>query len=87
MCLFSERNPLLMGALNGIRCAFESPAEEYISAVKQNPSIRSMLAHYFALKDSDQPVKDRLCACVCCVTDSPSSSITGHNVLANCEPS
>lgn len=36
--------------------------EECISAVKQNPSIRSMLAHYFALKDSAKPVKDRLCA-------------------------
>lgn len=49
-----------MGALNGAHCAFESPAEEYISGVKQNPSIRSMLAHYCALKDSAQPVKDRL---------------------------
>lgn len=49
-----------MGALNIAHCAFESPAEEYISGVKQNPSIKSMLAHYCALTDSAQPVKDRL---------------------------
>lgn len=51
-----------MEALNGAHCAFESPAEEYISGVKQNPSVRSMPAHYCALKDSAQPVKDGLCA-------------------------
>lgn len=58
--VFSELKPLLMGALNGAHCAFESPAEEYISGVKQNPSIKSMLAHYCALTDSAQPVKGRL---------------------------
>lgn len=37
---------------------FESPGDEYISGVKQNPSIRSMLAHYYAVKDFVQPLKD-----------------------------
>lgn len=61
-CLFSELNPLLMVSLNGTHCAFESPAEEYISGVKQNPSIRSMLAHYCALKNSAQPGEEQLCS-------------------------
>lgn len=79
-CLFSELNPLLMGALNGTHCAFESPAEEYISGVKQNPSIRSMLAHYCALKDSAQPVKDGLCA-QCGKNESDSGFISSDSVI------
>lgn len=58
-CIFSELTPPSNGSSFCTLCIFESPAEEH---TKQNPPIRSMLAHYFALNHPEQPVKDGLCA-------------------------